>query len=207
MRVERLEGWAITGWAAALMAVVVVLASALTAGGQEAAREVVRWSVRLGTVVFCATFAARPLHQWISSGATKWLLRNRRALGVSFSVMHFTHLGALAILALAFPVYFTDGVDAATLYGGGLAYVLLLAMTITSFDRTAAWMGRCAWKALHTTGAWVLWGILTLNYTGATLDNDPRYAPLSLLLLATFALRIGARLLRRPRPMAQPSPG
>jgi hypothetical protein len=80
-------------------------------------------------------------------------------------------------------------------------------MTITSFDRTAAWIGRRAWKALHTTGAWVIWGILTLNYTGAALGTDPRYAPLSLLLLATLVLRIGVRLVRRPRPMAQPSPG
>jgi hypothetical protein len=40
-----------------------------------------------------------------------------------------------------------------------------------------------------------------------TLAEDPRYAPLSLLLLAVLVLRLRVRFARRPRAVAQPSPG
>jgi hypothetical protein len=39
------------------------------------------------------------------------------------------------------------------------------------------------------------------------VGTDGRYAPLSLLLLAVLALRVGTRLARRSRPAVQPSPG
>jgi hypothetical protein len=201
----RFEGWTITGWVAVSTGALVALLLALFGATEEAAKEVVRWSVRCGAVVFAAAFAARPLRQLVTNGATKWLLRNRRYVGTSFAVLHFTHLAALGVLATAFPSYFELGVDPITLYGGGLAYVLLLGMTLTSFDRTAALVGRRAWKILHASGSWLLWLVLALNYIAAAVEEDVRYAPLALLLIATFALRMWLLLARRA--VAQPTPG
>ncbi|MEE2662641.1 MAG: hypothetical protein VX681_00870 [Myxococcota bacterium] len=203
----RFEGWVITGWAVAAMGTLVVILLALFGASEEAAREVVRWSVRLGAVSFSAAFAARPLRQLVANDATKWLLRNRRYVGLSFAVMHFTHLAALGVLAVAFPAYFEGGVDAITLYGGGVAYLLLAGMTLTSFDRTAAMIGRRGWKILHTSGAWLLWVVLAFNYTSAAVEQDVRYAPLSLLLIATFVLRMWQRFAHRSAASVRPLPG
>ncbi len=48
---------------------------------------------------------------------------------------------------------------------GSFGYVLLVLMTITSFDRTATWLGRKAWSRLHTTGMYVFWVIFATRAT------------------------------------------
>jgi len=205
MRVER---WAVTGVAAAAMALLVAASIGLLGFSEQAIREIVRWTTRLGAPVFVLAFAARPLHVWLGSDATKWLLRNRRYVGLSFSVAHFTHLAAIGVLALVWTESFRDGLDPVTLYGGGAVYLLLVAMTITSFDRTAALLSRRNWKRLHVTGSYAIWFVFMQNYLGMTLVEGARFAPLALLLLAAFALRMWTRFVERSaRAVAQPSGG
>ena len=203
----RFQGWAITGWAAVLMGAVIAAAVGFEASSRDAAREVVVWSTRFGAIVLSAVFAARPLRQLVSGGATRWLLRNRRYLGVAFAVMHFTHLGGLIFLGLMHPSYYEEGVDAVTLYGGGAVYVLLFAMTLTSFERTAAWLSRSAWQRLHRVGSWGLWGVMTLSYTGAALETDARYAPLALMLLSVAGLRAWVYFAHQVAAPSQPVSG
>ena len=71
------------------------------------------------------------------SPRTRWLLANRRYVGLSFAVSHLAHLGALLMLVRT-SRDFGASVDAATLYAGGLGFVVIAAMAATSFDRSAA---------------------------------------------------------------------
>lgn len=180
------------------MAFLVALSLALVDGGEESVWQVVRWSTRLGVVPFAAAFAARPLRQLGANPATKWLLRNRRYLGVSFAVMHFTHLAALGAIALAYPEPFRSGLEPITVIGGGIVYGLLAAMTLTSFDRSAAWLGRRRWKALHLVGSYAIWQVLTTNYVVAATADWHQAVPAA-FLLAAFAVRMWVWIVLRGR--------
>jgi len=185
--------------------VLLVLLSFAQGGGTEAClRRIIRGTAQVGAPLFAAAFAARPLHQLRGSRVSRWLLRNRRVLGLSFAIAHFTHLGALAGLGWGCcPEPFRSDLDPLTLGVGGLAYFLLAAMTLTSFDRPAAWLGAHRWKLLHRLGSYVLGLVLLANYLELVI-GEGRGTLQALSLAAAFALRAGARArpVRRARVVA-----
>ena len=190
------RGWSIVGWAALLIGATVGSILAVAGGGEEGIRVVIRATARISVVLFTAAFVARSLSRAWPSPASRWMLANRRYLGVSFAVSHATHL--LAIFALGgwslAGVVARAGVTAAAL--GGIAYAFLAAMTATSFDRTAAWLGPRRWSRLHTTGAYYLWAIFFVSFAPRVLQS-PLYWPFAIVLLAAFVLRLSDRRLRR----------
>jgi len=184
----RFEGGSIVTAAACTMGALVVVSFVGGEGGEEALRGVLRWSTRLGVPLFAAAFAARPLRQLTTCHFSQWLVRNRRALGLSFAVMHFTHLAAIGALAWFFPEPLLGGTDVLTWVGGGVAYGLLAAMTVTSFDGPAHWLGPRRWRLLHRTGSYAIWLILTSNYVTQAMADWRLSAP-ALLLLGAGAAR------------------
>ena len=127
------QGWRLVGVASA--ALVASQALLFAAGGTDEAglRLLVAVSARISVVLFLLVFIAAPARRFWPNETTRWMLRNRRYLGVSFGVAHFIHLFDIVLLATLLGSGFE--MNAATLYGGGLAYVLLAAMMATSFDR------------------------------------------------------------------------
>src|ERR1044072_8799276 len=81
-----------------------------------------------------------------------WQRRNRRYLGVSFAVSHFIHLGAILALAALDRDLFWKLTNVTTIILAGAAYLFIAAMTATSFDRTATWLGPRKWRLLHLIG-------------------------------------------------------
>jgi DMSO/TMAO reductase YedYZ heme-binding membrane subunit len=161
---------------------------------EAGARVVLRATARTSLVLFIAAFTASALRRLVRTSVTAWILRNRRQLGVSFAVSHAVH-GA-AIVAL---VRMTGrGPDVMTGIAGGLGYLLLAAMTATSFDRTAAWLGARAWSRLHTFGIFYLWFIFAFTYFGS-VSRDPLAAGSLLVLFAALGIRLMARRRGRPR--------
>ena len=77
----------------------------------------------------------------LPSDATRWQRRNRRYLGVSFAVSHFIHPGVILALAALDRELFWKLTNITTIVLAGAAYLFIAAMTATSFDRTAAWLG------------------------------------------------------------------
>ncbi len=75
---------------------------------EEALRSVVRGTAKVAVTLFSLTFATSSLHAFRRSGATKWLLGNRRYLGLSFALAHADHLLSLVALAIWFPDPFFD---------------------------------------------------------------------------------------------------
>ena len=180
-----MNGWPIVGWAA----LVVVAASAATLGvhgaGEEGLRAVIRVTARTSFVLFVAAFAASALARRWPGGLTRWLLANRRQVGVSFAVSHLVHL--VAILALTrYAVLF----DEPAVIIAVLGYVAIAAMTVTSFDRTAAWLGPRRWRRLHLTAGWFIWGVFMASYLPRTILESPAYAPFVVVLLAVLVLRV-----------------
>jgi hypothetical protein len=197
-----LVGWPLVGWCALAIA---ALEAAILIGqgtGETGLRTVIRVSARTSALLFCAAFAASALFRLYPGTTARFLLVNRRYFGVSFAVSHFSHLAAIVALAVASP-QFRAGVDATTLVFGGMAYVFLAAMTATSFDRTAAWLGPRRWKRLHTVGAWYIWAIFVISYLP---EGGQQITLLPTLLFALLLVAAGLRLVaRRRRPPTPPA--
>ena len=185
----KLSGWSLVGWCSVALALMALALLSVDGTGEEGVRAVVRNSARTSVVLFVLAYAASSLCSFWRGPATKWLLANRRYVGVSFAASHTLHLAALVALYRISPE-FRDNLDATTIVGGGLAYVFLYAITLTSFDRSAAWLGRRGWKALHTTGMHYIWFIFFISYLPRALQA-PAYVPVTALLIAGAALRLG----------------
>lgn len=176
----------------AIAALVLGLEAAATLaldGGDAGLRALLRATARTSLVWFALAFAARPLVARWPTPASKWLLRNRRALGLAMAISHGGHLVAIAVLAARVGAPFWAAIATTTLVGGGLGYVLLGAMVATSFDRSAAWLGRRRWRALHLTGMWSCWVIFTATYAGQVSRSAPAAVAVA-ALLAVAALRV-----------------
>lgn len=193
-----LAGWPIVGWCAAVLLGLVALVLGSNGTGEEGIRAAIRLTARTSIVLFMLAYVASSLRALWRTPATKWLLANRRYVGVSFAVSHTLHL--LFIVALyQVSEEFRRDLSMTTVIGGGLAYVFLYAMALTSSDRAYQLLGRRAWKTLHTAGMHWIWFIFFVSYLPRAL-KDPLYIPFAALLIAGLGVRIASRLrLRQAR--------
>jgi hypothetical protein len=143
-------------------------------------------------------FTASALVELIPSDATRWQRRNRRYLGVSFAVSHFIHLAAIVGLATLDRELFWKLTNTATIVLAGTAYLFIAAMTATSFDRTAAWLGPRKWRLLHLVGGWYIW-ISFATAIGKRVPLDRFYWPMAALVLAAAIVRLIAMSRRNRR--------
>ena len=89
------------------------------------------------------------------------LVRSRRHLGLAFALAHFIHLGAL----VSYFVWTDNSPAPIAIAGGGLGYVFVALLAVTSTDRAVARL-RGNWKRLHTVGVYYVWFIFAQSYAG-----------------------------------------
>ncbi len=116
---------------------------------------------------------------------TRWIVRNRRYLGLSLAVSHGYH--ALFISRL-YAVGTPGDVSPATVYGGGLGFVLLAGMAATSNDASQRALG-ANWRRLHLAGIYWLWIVFAASYLPAALAS-PLAAAIGIGLVVALALRV-----------------
>src|SRR5262249_40921223 len=152
-----MNGWRLTGVLSLLLAGMSLYF--LTAQGWDAdgIRLVIRATARTSVMLFVLAFTARAMVALLPNESTRWPRRHRRHLGVSFAVSHFIHLAAIVSLAVVDKVLFWKLTNLGTIVLAGAAYLFIAAMTATSFDRTAAWLGPRKWRLLHLIGGWYIW--------------------------------------------------
>lgn len=185
-----LNGWPLLGLVSALL---LAMAAALLAAmpGVDGIRMLIRATARTSLLLFLAAYIASAAWALAPSSATRWLRANRRQLGLSFAVSHFIHAGAIYALSQADPALFAQLVMPATFVTGALAYVFILLMSATSFDATAAWLGRRNWRVLHTAGLWYIW--LSFVFTlGKRVMQGPFYVVALITVFGALGLRIAA---------------
>lgn len=188
-----LHGWALTRWISAAL-VLMVAAILLTLGWSDSSlHAVVRWTARTSLCLFLLAFSASSLRRLWPVAASGWLLRNRRYLGVGFAVSHLLHLTALGLLAVFFPQPFRSEQSLTAILGGGLAYVFIAAMALTSSDRAQTWLGRRRWRQLHLFGSYVIWIVFAQSYLGRAVE-DLSYLPFAVAVVGALVLRGAASL-------------
>jgi methionine sulfoxide reductase heme-binding subunit len=155
----------------------------------DGVRMVIRFTARTSLLLFCLAFSAAALARLYPSAWTRWLRRNRRALGVSFAASHGLHAIAIGAFAALDPAGFATATTFASYLFGGIGYAFIIAMTATSFDRTAAAMGARAWRRLHLVGGYYLWLQFVVSF-GKRIPDMPLYGLFLIPLLAVLALRL-----------------
>ena len=173
--------------------------------GEAGIHLALRATARTSLAFFLLAFSASSVCKLWPGAWSRWQLRNRRYLGLSFATSHSLHLMLIVALARSSPQQFSENIDTTTLITGGIAYGFIFAMAATSFDTTAAWIGARRWKALHTVGSYYIWFIFLMTFA-MKASSDPRYWLGVVLLAAVVLLRIVARRARWRRPSeAQPA--
>ncbi|MFK7903997.1 MAG: hypothetical protein AB8B69_02685 [Chitinophagales bacterium] len=162
---------------------------------EEATRAAIQWSARISFGLFCSAFAASSLHQLLQTKWTRYLLINRRHVGISFGLIHLIHLGFLLLLQYAFhPVF--DLAANASIAAGGTAYLFIVLMLLTSFPKFSKYLTPFQWKALHTIGGYWVWVIFMSSYLKRSM-TEYIHIPLVVILLTILFLRIWALITRR----------
>jgi hypothetical protein len=115
-------------------------------------------SVQVSVPWLYLAFAASSLARLFPGDATRWLLRNRRYLGLAYAAGMAWQLVFIVWLLVAHLDYYHAVADnpydlAEELPG----YVFLLAMVLTSFRPGRGWLGPRRWTQLHTLGIYYLW--------------------------------------------------
>lgn len=186
----KFAGWPIVGWCAVVLTALIALVLGSNGTGEEGIRAVIRLTARTSIVIFSLAYVASSLRVFWRSPLSKWLLANRRYVGVSFALSHSLHLLFIVFLYQVSEAFRRD-LSATTVIFGGLAYVFMAAMAATSSDRAYAALGRRTWKTLHTAGMHWIWFIFFFSYMPRALKS-PAYIPAAAVLIASLAVRVAA---------------
>ena len=196
-----MNGWRLVGTLSLLLAAMSLYFVASHGWDIEGVRLAIRATARTSLVLFVLAFTASALVELVPSEATRWQRRNRRYLGVSFAVSHFIHLAAIITLATLDTPLFWKLTNVTTIVLAGTAYLFIAAMTATSFDRTAAWLGPRKWRLLHLVGGWYIW-ISFAVAVGKRVPVDSFYWPMAALVLVAAIVRLLAMFRRNRRRVA-----
>ncbi|CCE09632.1 conserved membrane hypothetical protein [Bradyrhizobium sp. STM 3843] len=201
-RQDRFEDWFEGNRLLALLALMLIALSLWLASMRgfevEGVRMVIRFTAKTSLALFCLAFSAGALARLWPNGWTGWLLRNRRQFGLAFAASHAIH--ALAILAFARidPAGFAAATSPASFIFGSIGYAAIIAMTATSFDRTAAALGPRNWRRLHLFCGYYLLLQFMVSF-GKRVPAMPLYALFLIPPLAVLVVRLVARAsARRP---------
>ncbi|MEM7359411.1 MAG: ferric reductase-like transmembrane domain-containing protein [Pseudomonadota bacterium] len=120
--------------------------------------EMIQLSVRCAVPLLYLTFAASALQIVFPTTFSRWLLKNRKYMGLCFAAAMAWQLFFILWMVLIFSDYYIEEVyvlrDAIEGVGG---YLFLLAMTVTSFKFARKKMSPKNWRLLHKTGIYFLW--------------------------------------------------
>jgi DMSO/TMAO reductase YedYZ heme-binding membrane subunit len=187
--------WALIAGGASLT---VILAAALFTwfgSGSDGTELALRMTARLSFVWFMLAFVAAPLHQLRPSRLSTWLLRRRRAFGVTFGLSMAVHVVCIQRLFMLYAPEQPPMVTTADFLIGIPGLVLVGLLTLTSLDALKRRLSPVAWRRLHITGIWAVWAIFFLclvDSVGRKTTDHPilaYYAFIAVLLLG-LALRL-----------------
>jgi len=182
-----LKEWRIVGFSALLIGSIVGFVALIHGVNELGMRMAIRATGRTSTIFFVSAFIASSLQKVWKTPLSIWILKNRRYLGLSMAVSHTYH--AIALISLWFV---TNGAAPQIEPLGTLGYVLLIALTVTSFKIPAKCLGKKGWKILHRTAMHYLWLGLLFEYALKLSKSNLIALPFVTLLVLAMVLRFAA---------------
>jgi DMSO/TMAO reductase YedYZ heme-binding membrane subunit len=131
----------------------------------EEISSLIQVSVRLSVPWLYLAFAASALQSLFPGDFGRWLMRNRRYIGLSFAGGMAWQLVFILWMVIGFTRYYAEDVyllaDIAVQIPG---YLFLMAMAVTSFMPVRRRMNTKQWRTLHRIGIYFLWGTVWSTY-------------------------------------------
>lgn len=125
----------------------------------------IQFSVRLAVPWLFIAFAASSLATVFPGSLTRWLLRNRRIIGLCFAAGMAWQLLFILWLVIGYWDYYVEEAysyyDLAEQIPG---YLVLFTMVVTSFQFGRSKLSARQWKILHKGGIYFLWGVVWSTY-------------------------------------------
>lgn len=198
------NGWPLF-WLIAALTFAAVLVGLATTGVATplAVVEMIRFSVQLASPWVFLAFVASPLRQLAPGALANWMMRNRRYLGLSFAAGFGWQAVFIGVLLALYPDYYWQVLHStADLILRVLSYLLLLALTITSFYPVRRAMRPRSWRILHLVGIWYFWAAIWVSYAGVLLTGDTRIIAIVYVIagLIVLTVRLAAHLKNRSIP-------
>ncbi len=184
--------WDLVKLIISISALLIIINFLVSGFHEDSVRRVIAGTARVDVFFFCLAFAATAIHQLLKNSFSFWLMMNRKYWGISFAILHFIHLLFLVILQQFFHPVFTLAASF-SLFAGGLAYLFIALMFLSSFDFFAKLISRKTWKALHFFGGHWIWVVFMSSYWKRVLREDLEFLPLALLLVIVMSLRLWVR--------------
>jgi len=163
---KALNGWRLFAFAVIPMCVAVVMAmTTADLASPLGVSSMIQFSVRLAVPWLFIAFAVSSLGAVFPGPFSRWLLRNRRIIGLCFAAGMAWQLFFILWMVIGYWDYYIEEVysyfDLAEQLPG---YLILIAMTLTSFRFGRSKLSARQWKILHTGGIYFLWGVVWSTY-------------------------------------------
>jgi hypothetical protein len=147
--------WLITGPIS--IAIVIAMMRTDLSGG-EGVSSMVQLSVRCAIPWLYLAFAASSIHVLFPGMLSRWLLRNRKVIGLCFAAAMAWQLLFIVWLVTIHNDYYVEEVYVLRdVFEGILGYFFLISMTLTSFKFGRKRLTPKQWKYLHKIGIYSLW--------------------------------------------------
>jgi len=147
--------WLITGPISIAM-IAAMTGADLSTG--EGISSMIQLSVRCAVPLLYLAFAASSLQILFPGPFSRWLLRNRKYLGLCFAAaMAWQGFFILWLVTIYSDYYVNEVYVLRDAIEGVLGYLFLTAMTLTSFRFARRHMQPKQWKLLHKSGIYFLW--------------------------------------------------
>ena len=147
--------WMATAPVSAIMLVPMLATDTSTGPGVPA---LIQLSVRCAVPLLFVTFATSSIQSLFPGPFGRWLLRNRKYIGLSFAAaMAWQGFFILWMVTIHADYYINEVYVLRDAIEGVVGYVFLAAMTITSFPFGRRRLSSKQWKWLHKIGIYYLW--------------------------------------------------
>lgn len=190
-----------SGWK--LFAVLAGLTLAMTAvvlasqPDPDGLRSAIRATARSSFALFLLAFLASSLVTLLPGTPSRRILQERRYLGLAFAFSHTVHGMLIYRYAQQFPELFWANRTLTSSLPGTLGYLFLL-LTVTSFKAPMRLLGGRAWRALHSTGMWVLAAVFCLSFY-KRIPMGGWYPLAFALMCSAIAMKLTGKLARQQR--------
>lgn len=166
LRIDVLNGWRLFAVVASSMTLAVLVAmTTVDLRSAPGVSAMLQFSVQLAVPWLYLAFAASALVTLVPGDFSRWLLKNRRIVGLCFAAgMAWQLLFILWLLIGHWDYYLEEAYSAYDLAEQVPGYLVLIAMTVTSFRAGRQLLSPRQWRILHKGGIYFLWGVVWSTY-------------------------------------------
>jgi sulfoxide reductase heme-binding subunit YedZ len=156
--------------------VIVISMMGIDLSNARAVSSMIQLSVRCAVPLMIVAFAASSVNVLFPGSFGRWILRNRKFIGLSFAAAMAWQLFFILCLVTQHTEYYVGRVYALSdVIEGVGGYSLLIAMVLTSFKFGRKHLSAKQWKILHKVGIYWLWMYAWIAYWWHMFyyNNDP----------------------------------